>query len=164
VAAAQETIAYIALGGNVGDVEAALRQAAGTMGRTPGIRVLRVSRLSWTQPVGGPPGQGRYLNGVAEIATTLRPRELLQAVQAVEASLGRDRGREVRWGPRTCDLDIVLMGDHVVDEPDLVIPHPRMHQRRFVLDALAELAPAATHPVLHKTMAQLLRELDEPIG
>lgn len=152
---------HIALGGNVGDVEATLRQAVARMDQSPGIRVLRVSRLAWTQPVGGPADQGRYLNGVAEIATTLRPRELLAALQAIEASLGRDRRREVRWGPRTCDLDIALMGEQVVNEADLVIPHPRMHQRRFVLEGLAELAPAAAHPVRHKTMAQLLHDLDE---
>ena len=155
-----ETIAYIALGGNVGDAEATLRQALERMGAAPGIRLLRVSRLSRTDPVGGPPGQGPYLNGVAEIATTLEPGGLLHVLHEIERSLGRDRAREVRWGPRTCDLDILLMGRRVVDGPDLTLPHPRLHQRRFVLEGLAELAPDLRHPTLDRTMRDLLDELE----
>ena len=154
-----QTLAYIALGGNVGDVESTLRRALERMGTERGIRLLRVSRLYWTDAVGGPAGQGPYLNGVAEIATTLEPPRLLQALQEIERSLGRDRGREVRWGPRTCDLDILLMGEQVVDQADLVIPHPRLHLRAFVLEGLVELAPDLRHPVLGRTMRELLDSL-----
>jgi len=157
-----ETVAYIALGGNVADVEATLRQALAQLDAAPGVRVRRVSRLYWTEPVGGPPGQPRYLNAVAEIATSLDAAQLLRTLQQIERSLGRDRAREVRWGPRTCDLDILLVGRRVVNEPDLTIPHPRLHLRKFVLEGLAQLAPDLEHPVLGKTMSRLLRELDQP--
>lgn len=156
-----ETLAYIALGGNVGDVEMTLRRALERMNASPGVRLLRVSRLYWTEAVGGPAGQGSYLNGVAEVATTLEPTGLLHVLQEIERSLGRDRVREVRWGPRTCDLDILLMGDQVVDQPNLTVPHPRLHQRRFVLEGLAELAPDLRHPRLGRTMRELLDELEE---
>ena len=156
-----EVVAYIAMGSNLGNRAATLGRAVEMLGRSPGVSVGSVSRLVETEPVGGPPGQGRYLNGAVAIRTTLSSPELLRRLKEIEKSLGRDRSVEPRWGPRTCDLDIALMGEQVVNEADLVIPHPRMHQRRFVLEGLAELAPAAAHPVRHKTMAQLLHDLDE---
>jgi len=150
-------IGYIGLGSNLGDREGNLRDALELMNAEPSITVRRVSSFIDTPPVGGPP-QGDYLNAVAEVETALEPRELLDALQRIERSLGRVR--TVRWGPRTIDLDIVLLGDAVVDEPGLEIPHPRMHEREFVLRPLCELAPGALHPRLRKTAAELLAALD----
>ena len=149
-------ITYIALGGNVGDTSATLQAALKLLDDVDGIVVRRVSSLISTAPVGGPEGQDDYLNGTAEIETSLAPEQLLDALQDVEHQLGRRRQEEQRWGPRTCDLDILLMGDIVVDTERLSIPHPRMHERLFVLGPLAEIAPGAIHPVLNKTVTELL--------
>ncbi|MFB3893642.1 MAG: 2-amino-4-hydroxy-6-hydroxymethyldihydropteridine diphosphokinase [Phycisphaerae bacterium] len=151
--------AYIALGSNLGDREATLNRALRMMDQTGDIEVRRVSHWFETQPAGGPPGQGKYLNGVAEVVTALEPPALLAELQQIENALGRDRPREERWGPRTCDLDILLMGDLVLDTPELTIPHPRMHERRFVLEPLAEIAAGLVHPVMKKTVLALLKEL-----
>jgi 2-amino-4-hydroxy-6-hydroxymethyldihydropteridine diphosphokinase len=101
--------------------------------------VVAVSRLYETDPVGGPPGQGAYLNCVVELQTRRTPRELLTLAQAAEVAA--QRVRMARWGPRTLDVDVLLVGDEVVDDPDLTIPHPRMWERGFVLVPLADLAP-----------------------
>ena len=148
-------LGYIALGSNIGDRGKNIRTALGLMRQVPGLAVRRVSAFRNTKPVGGPP-QGDYLNAVAEIDTDLPPRTLLSELQKIENRIGRTR--DVHWGPRTIDLDIVLLGDLVVDEPDLKIPHPLMHTRQFVLEPLCELAPDAMHPVLHRTAAELLNE------
>ena len=148
-------LGYVALGSNIGDREKNIRTALGRMRQVPGLAVRRVSAFRNTKPVGGPP-QGDYLNAVAEVETDLAPADLLHTLQGIEAALGRVR--VVRWGPRTIDLDIILLGDLVVDEPDLKIPHPLMHTRQFVLEPLCELAPDAMHPVLHRTAAELLNE------
>jgi 2-amino-4-hydroxy-6-hydroxymethyldihydropteridine diphosphokinase len=154
-----EAIAYIGLGANVGDTAATLRQALELLNRREDVAVHRISQFLRTKPVGGPEGQADYLNAAAEIHTTLSPPELLAAMQEVEAVLGRNRAREQRWGPRTCDLDLLLYDEVILDTPELTIPHPCMHQRGFVLGPLAQIAPEAAHPVLKKPVSQLFAEL-----
>ena len=126
--------AFLGLGSNLGDRWAHLRKAVVSL-----PDVVAVSPVYETSPVGGPQGQGPYLNCVVELDTDLGPRELLVVAQRLEAAAGRERGE--RWGPRTLDVDVLLVGDLTVTEPDLVVPHPRMWERRFVLAPLADLAP-----------------------
>jgi len=126
--------AFLGLGSNLGDRWAHLRQAVNDL-----PDVVAVSPVYETSPVGGPEGQGPYLNLVVELSTDLDPRELLEVARRLEAAAGRERGE--RWGPRTLDVDVLLVDDLSVDEPDLVVPHPRMWERRFVLAPLADLAP-----------------------
>ena len=129
--------AFVGLGSNLGDRLAALRQAVAQL--KEGGDVTAVSPLYETEPVGGPEDQGAFLNIVVELATSDSPRQLLVRCQALEEAA--HRVRTVRFGPRTLDADVLLVGDLVVDEPDLVVPHPRMWERRFVLAPLADLAP-----------------------
>jgi 2-amino-4-hydroxy-6-hydroxymethyldihydropteridine diphosphokinase len=129
--------AFVALGSNLGDRWALLR---GGLALLPDV--MAVSPVYETAPVGGPAGQGPYLNLVAELRTAATPRELLGAAQRAEVAA--DRTRKERWGPRTLDVDILLVGDLVVEEPDLQVPHPRMWERGFVLVPLADLAPELT--------------------
>lgn len=152
--------AYIALGSNLGDREATLRRALRMLDARDDVTVRRVSSFIETAPAGGPADQGPYINAAAELETLLEPRELLAVLQQTEATLGRDRAGERRWGPRTCDLDILLMGEAVIDESELTIPHPRMTQRAFVLIPLAEIAPDAIHPVLKAPVSRLLADLE----
>lgn len=134
---AEPFLVYVGLGANLGEREAALRKALGVLGQCPGTRVLRVSPLYGSAPVdaGGPD----YLNAVAEIATTLTPDALLQALQSIEQAAGRER--PYRNAPRTLDLDILWFGDEVIHTPSLTVPHPRMAERAFVLRPLADLVP-----------------------
>lgn len=151
--------AYIALGSNIEPRAATLIQALSMLDETPRLAVRQVSQMIVTAPVGGPPGQGPYLNAAARLETDLDPHELLAVLLDVEARLGRDRAREERWGSRTCDLDLLLFDDVVLQSPDLCLPHPRMHERIFVLRPLVEIAPKAVHPVLHQSVLDLLDEL-----
>jgi 2-amino-4-hydroxy-6-hydroxymethyldihydropteridine diphosphokinase len=128
--------AYLALGSNLGDRLEHLQRAVDLLGDEEGVRVVASSRVWETDPVGGPP-QPRYLNAVVRVETDLEPRELLAACQRVESALGRVRIE--RWGPRTIDVDVLTYDEVPVDEPDLTIPHPRMHERGFVLVPLREL-------------------------
>jgi 2-amino-4-hydroxy-6-hydroxymethyldihydropteridine diphosphokinase len=146
--------AYLSLGSNLGDRAANLREALAQFDVAG--RLLAVSTLYETQPV-DVPDQPWFLNCVAAIETDKTPRELLQLALRVEGAMGRLRMREK--GARKIDIDIVLFADRMVDEPGLKIPHPAMHQRRFVLEPLVEIAPEARHPVLGKTAQELLAEL-----
>jgi 2-amino-4-hydroxy-6-hydroxymethyldihydropteridine diphosphokinase len=158
--------ANIALGSNLGDRRAQLDHALELLRTAPGISLQMVSSYRETAPVGGPAGQPPYLNAVAEVHTDLSAAALLGTLLAIEQRLGRVRGE--RWGPRVIDLDLLLYGTEVLEihEPgvDLSVPHPRMHERQFVLEPLVEIAPLAVHPVLQSTAADLLRRLqpDEP--
>jgi 2-amino-4-hydroxy-6-hydroxymethyldihydropteridine diphosphokinase len=138
----------------VGDRKDHCRKAIELLAETG--RVIRVSSLYYTEPVGYKE-QEDFINAVVAVETDCSPAELLSRCRSIEDRLGRTR--TVRWGPRTIDLDILLYGDLVMNEPDLVIPHPLMATRKFVLAPLAEIVPAAFHPVLNKTAAQLLQEL-----
>jgi 2-amino-4-hydroxy-6-hydroxymethyldihydropteridine diphosphokinase len=129
--------AYLALGSNLGDRLETLQRAVDLLDSRPGIDVVRSSRVYETDPVGPP--QPAYLNAAVEVRTDLEPHELLKETQAVEDELGRVRAE--RWGPRTIDVDVLTFDERTVDEPDLVIPHPRMHERGFVLVPLGELDP-----------------------
>lgn len=151
--------AYIALGSNLGKRQLALRTAIERLGQLPGTRVIAVAGFRETAPVGGPPGQGAYINSAAAIETELPPRQLLDALLNIEKQLGRDRSSEVRNGPRTCDMDLLLYGDAIFDEPGLTVPHPRLHQRAFVLEPLAEIAPQTRHPVFQRSIQSLLEAL-----
>ena len=153
-------LAYIGMGSNIGDRGDTLMRAVKLLSEVEGVMVRRLSQFVRTEPLGGPADQPVYFNSAVEVAVELSPRELLAALQDIEHQLGRDRSREQRWGPRACDLDILLMGEMVIDEePDLVIPHPRMHERAFVLEPLSTIAPQAVHPVLGKTVLEMLDDV-----
>lgn len=147
-------IAYIGIGSNVGDKKTNCLKGIELLSETG--RVGGVSSLYYTEPVGFKE-QADFINAVAGIETDLPPMDLLSICQSIENRLGRVR--TLRWGPRTLDLDILLYGDLVMDQPDLVIPHPMLAARKFVLIPLAEIAPRAVHPVLNKSVSQLLQEL-----
>jgi 2-amino-4-hydroxy-6-hydroxymethyldihydropteridine diphosphokinase len=127
------------------------------LGETAGVQVERVSRFIETAPVGGPARQEDYLNGVARLRTSLDAHELLDVLQAIERRFGRERAE--RWGPRTLDLDVLLYDDAVIETERLIVPHARMHERRFVLEPLCEIAPEVVHPVLGLMMRELLMKL-----
>ncbi len=150
--------AYIALGSNLGNRQANIGGAIHRMRLFPQTLVTRQSSVRETKPVGGPAGQGDYLNSVVEMSTGLEAAELLQGLLAIEHSMGRARGCEVRHGPRVIDLDLLLFDQVVCDGPALTIPHPRLAERLFVLVPLAELAPNLLHPVLQLPIRQLLAQ------
>jgi 2-amino-4-hydroxy-6-hydroxymethyldihydropteridine diphosphokinase len=137
-------LAYVGLGGNLGDRRSYLERAVELLGRQPGVRVVRVSSYRETDPVGYV-DQPRFLNGAVAIETELGARELLERLLAVERALGRERTGP-RFGPRTIDLDLLLYGDETIEEPGLTVPHPRLAERRFVLEPLAELDPELVLP------------------
>jgi 2-amino-4-hydroxy-6-hydroxymethyldihydropteridine diphosphokinase len=135
--------AYIGLGANLADREGTIEQAVGLLGAEPGIEVVSVSSLRETEPWGRV-AQPAFVNGAVAVETTLEPRALLGVLLDVERRLGRVR--DERWGPRTIDLDLLLYGDVVLDEPGLTVPHPRLHERAFALEPLQELDPELAVP------------------
>lgn len=149
--------AYVALGSNLGERRANLDAVVEKLAAVPGVEVLARSRWYETSPLGGPPGQPDYFNGVVEIETALSPRVLLEKLLQVEKELRRVRAET--WGPRVIDCDLVLYGDVLIDQPGLTVPHPRMRERRFVLEPLVELAPGARDPVTRLTAKELFERL-----
>jgi 2-amino-4-hydroxy-6-hydroxymethyldihydropteridine diphosphokinase len=141
--------AFLGLGSNQGDRAALLADALARLDSAPGVRLMAVSSLYATAPV-GPPGQPEFLNLAVEVSTSLLPLDLLAACLGIEAALGRVRGE--RWGPRTIDIDVLLYGDRHMAEPGLELPHPRMRERAFVLQPLAEIA--GRRPLEGKTIAE----------
>lgn len=139
------TRSFVGLGANLGDPRAQIERALDLLSAENGVEVVAVSALRETDPVGYE-DQPRFLNGAVELRTSLDARRLLGRLLMIERRLGRVRGDGPRFGPRTIDLDLLLYGDEVIDEYGLVIPHPRLHERRFVLEPLAELDPAIEIP------------------
>ncbi len=154
--------AYIGLGSNLGRRERYITAALNALQNTRGIEVVKVSKLYETEPVGGPEGQSEYVNAAAHVRTTLSPERLLEVCLEIEKSLGRERS--VHWGPRTIDLDLLCYDQEIVATSSLTLPHPLMHERAFVMEPLAEIAPKLMHPVLERTAADILDLLrnDEP--
>jgi 2-amino-4-hydroxy-6-hydroxymethyldihydropteridine diphosphokinase len=150
--------ACLALGSNVGDRVAILDHAVASLSTTVGISRVSVSSYYETPPIGGPDGQGAFVNACAVLQTSLLPDQLFKLFLEIEANAGRVR--KVRWGERTLDLDLLLFDDFVSDHPELSIPHPRMSVRRFVLGPLAEIAPLMIDPITGRTISELNKRLD----
>jgi 2-amino-4-hydroxy-6-hydroxymethyldihydropteridine diphosphokinase len=151
------TRCLIALGSNLGDRLENLRAGLAGIEEAAGVDIVAVSPVYETAPVGGPDDQGPYLNAALAADTTLDAAELLALLHRIEA--GRERQRTVHWGPRTLDLDLLVHGDLVTDTATLEVPHPRMHERRFVMVPVCDIAPDVVHPRLGRTMRDLLADL-----
>ncbi len=152
--------AYIGLGSNMGRRKKNVAAALNALESTKEIEVITVSKLYETEPVGAPDDQGPYINAAAHIRTSLTPLRLLAVCLNIEESLGRKRS--IRWGARTIDLDLLCYEQKVVTTPKLTLPHPLMHERRFVMEPLAEIAPDLVHPMLEQTAKEILGALCEP--
>ncbi len=149
---------FIGLGSNIGDRKKNIAEAINLLSNSPDVKLEKTSSLYITEPIGYV-GQDWFLNSVVEITTSLSPRDLLYQCQAIEEQMGRVR--TMQWGPRIIDLDIILYGDEVIEDDELIIPHPNMHKRRFVLLPLVEIAPDVLHPKLNKTASELLQVLKD---
>ena len=149
-------IAFIALGSNMGDKESYLNFAVSELDKAGSCRVLSVSNFIITAPYGYTE-QDEFLNGCMKLETLLTPHELLSLLHEIENKAGRIR--DIRWGPRTLDLDIIFYDSNIISDDTLRIPHPQAHKRNFVLDPLNEIAPNFLHPVFNRTVSELLDEL-----
>ena len=152
----------IALGSNLGDRKSHLQRALTDITQLSNLEVVGLSRIYETAPVGGPDNQGAYLNAALLAYTSRTPQDLLRALHDIEAR--HERERTIRWGPRTLDLDLLCYGATISSEPDLLLPHPRMHQRRFVMVPVCDVAPDYHHPVLKQTMKEILNSLPIETG
>ena len=153
----KRTVALVALGANLGDAEGNIHAALQLLASTPGIWILKTSSLIKTEPVGGPVGQPCYFNGAVLIETTVDPYGLLDELHQIENKLGRVRN--VVWGPRTVDLDLIIYGDVQTFTEELTLPHPRLYWRRFVLDPACEIAPELTVPTTGLSLEETRRLL-----
>ena len=151
-------VAYIGFGSNIGNRLAYIQSAIHTLSETEGITLQKTSSIYTTDPIGYE-SQAQFLNGVAAIQTSLSPLSLLHTLKDIEAAIGRKH--RIRWGPREIDLDILIYGDLYLQTEKLVIPHPEMHLRGFVLVPLAEIAPDLVHPVFQKSIQTLLNRLED---
>jgi len=150
---------YLGLGSNLGDREAMLRGAIRAIGALRGAALTASSPVYETPPM-GPQDQDAYLNMAVQVRTPLEPIELVASLQQIELDLGRmARDQRRHWGPREIDIDVLLYGDRVIDRPGLTIPHPGMHERWFVLKPLADIAPRMIHPLLNRSVQDLLEQL-----
>jgi 2-amino-4-hydroxy-6-hydroxymethyldihydropteridine diphosphokinase len=154
----QSVISYLGIGSNLGDAVQNCRNALREISSLKNVQVLRRSSLYRTEPVGETP-QDWFVNGVVEIRTTFTAPQLIKALQWVERAMGRERNE--RWGPRTIDIDILLYGQEIIKTQSLVVPHPGMHKRRFVLAPLNEIAPYVIHPLYGVSMKGLLDRLED---
>ncbi|GAA1608323.1 2-amino-4-hydroxy-6-hydroxymethyldihydropteridine diphosphokinase [Nonomuraea maheshkhaliensis] len=148
----------LSLGSNLGHRFQTLQGAVDTLFDAPGLEFVKASPVYETDPVGGPEGQRPFLNAIVVAETTLAPRTLLERAQSVENAFGRVR--EERWGPRTLDIDLIVVGDQVSDDPDLTLPHPRAHERAFVLVPWSKADPEGVVPG-HGRVAELLEAVEE---
>ena len=149
---------YIGFGSNIGDRLAFIQKALYLLSQTEGITIKEISSLYETDPVGYE-DQEKFLNGVVVIETHLSPQTLLKTLKEIEANVGRQH--RTRWGPREIDLDVLIYGEMCLQTPELIIPHPEMHNRRFVLVPLVEIAPDLVHPVLNEITQSLLNRLED---
>jgi 2-amino-4-hydroxy-6-hydroxymethyldihydropteridine diphosphokinase len=152
--------AYIGFGANTGDRASNLFNALARLSQVPGVTIKRISRLMENPAVGGPEGSPPFLNGAAVVETTLGSHALMKALLEIEKDLGRNR--RAKWEPRPIDLDLLLYGEQIISSDDLIVPHPLMHERTFVLQPLAEIAPQAVHPTLQMSVEGLLENLRQP--
>ena len=154
----REITAYIGLGSNLGNRRKLISQALSLLEDCPEVELSGVSRLRTTTAVGGPSGQGDFLNAVARITCRMSAEDLLKRLLEIENRLGRKRLE--KWGPREIDLDILLFGDRIIDKEELKVPHPLMSSRGFVMTPMVELAEEVVHPQLGKTMREILNLLE----